>query len=152
MASWVIDENIFEIAADTSNKECLNAIYLTETISRYHKVVLDHENLLIGKYRRFFDSSKLLRIWFAKLQQHVGRTELRSSRVSNAISNHLDSIGFDPDDKCYVGVALNANKLIVSEDSDFRKPPSVATYLTSNLALEILTIEEANNSEATRRS
>jgi hypothetical protein len=150
MANWVIDECIFEVAADQRNSKCGDAIYLVESIYRFHKIVLDHEGLLVSKYRRFYDQSKLLRSWFAKSTKNAGHIEYRSSTLAEAVSAKLDELRFDPDDKCFVGVALNADNLISSEDSDFHKE-EIRSYFKNDIHLEVLTIEESIDKEAHKR-
>jgi len=150
MANWVIDENIFEIASNPADSRFQSAMYFTETIYRFHKLVLDHEGILISKYRKFFDNSKLINSWFKKMVRSAGHIEHRSSKLSNRISSDLDNLKFDPDDKCFVGVALNADRVITSEDGDFYKE-EVCLYFITQLLLEVLKIEESISKESTKR-
>ncbi len=150
MANWVMDENIFEIASNLNDERCVDALYLTEVIYRFHQLVLDHEGILMTKYRRFFDKSKILRIWFTKINKNSGHVIFRSSVLRNQVELRLDSLGFDPNDKCFVGAALNADRLIASEDGDFRKQP-VEDYFRNDLQLEVLNLKESINQEAGKR-
>lgn len=150
MANWVMDENIFEIASNQNDERCADALYFTEVIYRFHQLVLDNEGILMRKYRRFFDKSKILRIWFTKINRNSGHAIFLSSVLKNQVESKLASLGFDPDDNCFVGAALNADRLISSEDGDFRKQP-VDAYLKDDLQLQVLTLEESINQEAGRR-
>jgi hypothetical protein len=151
MSKWLIDENIFEIADGAKDKKGRDALYFIETVGRFHKIVLDTEGIIMGKYNRFFGKSKLLGSWFVEMYKKVGRIEYSSSSLSSAISLKLDSLGFDPDDKCYIGPALKTDKLIASEDSDFRKDASIESYFKNDLGIEVLDIETSNTIESTRR-
>lgn len=142
MARWVIDENIFHIASNPNNDQCSEAIYFTETIYRFHLLVLDSEGQLMAKYRKFFALSKVLRIWFTKINQNAGHAFYCSSSLTQAIESKLDQLGFDPDDKCFIGASLHADNIISSEDGDFKKEP-IYTYLSKDLKLTILTLSES---------
>lgn len=150
MANWVIDENVFEECSRPGISKFEDAFYLIETIYRFHRIVLDHENLILTKYRKFFDGNKLLEKWFAKLRWQPGHVEYRSSRLTQAVEATLDTLGFDQDDKPFVGVALNSDRLVVTENGDFRDPPA-GDYIREQLQIEALTIEKANETESARR-
>lgn len=150
MARWVIDENIFYIASNPNNDQCSEAIYFTETIYKFHLLVLDHEGKLMDKYRKLFALSKLLRIWFTKINKNAGHVVYCTSNLTQAIESKLDQLGFDPDDKCFVGASLNAGNIISSEDGDFKKQP-VYNYFTNDLRLTILTLNESASEEAKMR-
>lgn len=150
MACWVIDENTFCIASNQHDERCLEALYFTETIYRFHRLVLDHEGELERKYRRIFAQNKLLRIWFTKMTKNAGHLEYRSSTLHASINNRLDELRFDLDDRCYVGAALNADHLITSDDGDFREV-NVDRYFKNDLNLQVYTISESINEEVNRR-
>jgi len=149
MANWVIDENVFECAVP-EHRQYRDAFYLIETISRFHKLVLDYDNVLMGRYRRHFDRVKWLGKWFADVTAKAGSVEYRCCGLSTTIEARLDSLGFDPDDKCFLGAALRADRLIVSEDGDFTEPPA-GPYIRDDLTVVALKIAEAITEEAGRR-
>ena len=150
MAKWVLDENVFSIASDVKHKECQEALYLTEAIYMFHQLVLDHEGVLLGKYRRFMDQNPVLRRWFSKIIKNANHVFYCSSKLENAVNQRFEALRFDRDDRCFVGAALNADRLVVAEDSDFREP-NIAQYLKNELNLEVFSINEAVRGEASKR-
>jgi predicted nucleic acid-binding protein len=74
--------------------------------------------------------------------RNAGHIQYASTRLSAEIDLRLGQLRFDPDDLCFVGAALNADRFIVSVDSDFREH-AVAEYFKQELNLDIFAIEEA---------
>ncbi len=69
--------------------------------------------------------------------------------IPNAINTKLDQYKFDLDDRCFVGAALNADKLIVTGDSDFFEA-QVLKYF-KELGLEIFQVKKAKDEESRKR-
>lgn len=151
MADWVLDECVFKVAHDQHHSKCRDALYLTEVISRFHKLVLDHECVLLKRYQKYFEKNKLLKSWYADLVKKANHIEYRSSKLNEQVDTNLTNLRFDNDDKCYVGVALNSDGIIISEDSDFFQP-AIKEYFIKNLDLEVFCICDAIKEEAKKRN
>jgi predicted nucleic acid-binding protein len=146
----VIDTNILRKAAvDNSWEHITVMVYVRDS----HHITLDYEHKLFGEYEREVGSSSLFQKWYAEMVRGQ-RICYCSHHVPARHKRELCRLGFHgPEDCVLVGLAINGDKYIVTEDSDFGKGNQrraqqnveVLRYLCSEVGLTIHDADEARN-------
>ena len=140
----VIDTNIWVKALKEQNWSCRSAIFgfigCSELI-----LVLDNGNQILAEYYRNVPGRRFQQIY---LELHrKSRISYHPSTLPEVIHDELVKRGFhEPEDLIFVGTAMHADRVIVTEDSDYghnpekidRKKKSVAQYMEEHLGLNVL--------------
>lgn len=112
----------------------------------------DHETKIYNEYMKQ-SCGRLIQLWLKELNKSKNRIEYESSNLNDGVRYKLNCLGFhEESDQAFVGLAINASAVIITEDSDYgkgcperaRDKQDVLRYLES-LSLGIYDYSEAVN-------
>ena len=144
----VIDTNIIVKAVKEYAPSHIRVIYLVQP---KHKLVLDFEGRLQREYRDEVGSEAMYQKWFHELQKN-NRIEWHHGRLPNRHQSELRAVGLhEEEDHIVVALALNTDRYVITEDSDFGKGHpersqyhmEVLHYLTNEIGIRVRSAEEA---------
>lgn len=146
----VIDTNILRKAVVDNSWEHIKVMSNLDTFSHY--LTLDYENLLFREYQDEVGQCSLFQKWYSEMakKHHIYYC---SHNITKRHAQELLRIGFhEPEDHIVVGLALNADKYVVTEDSDFGKGDEnraaahhqVLCYFNEQMGLTVHCANEAN--------
>jgi predicted nucleic acid-binding protein len=118
-------------------------------------IVLDFEEKISGEYRKKLQDNKAYQKWLNAMY-YSKKITYQSCRLDEKIRKKLEELGFhEVTDQTFVAVALNSDKNIVSEDSDYGKgnearakspeKQAVLKYMTESLGLKVMDSIEGLN-------
>lgn len=145
----VIDTNILVHSNDLKGDygfDCL--LFLTNFMQREDNMAVDYNGEILTEYEDNLSGETFPRMFLTEMRKQK-RLVYRDSKISNRIDNKLIELGFhEPEDHVFVGVALNAEKVIVTDDSDYgahgeTEKKTVHEYMIHELGLDILNSEQA---------
>lgn len=140
------------------NNESLDCVALVSCFYRNSKlgIVFDSGDCIIEEqYRRYLQDNQMYQKWLVSMFE--GNQVLYMSGNLNAkIKRKLEELGFhESSDQVFVAVALNSDKNLVSEDSDYGKgnedranrpeKQEVLKYMTETLGLNVMDSVEGLN-------
>jgi predicted nucleic acid-binding protein len=137
----VIDTNIIVCATCRDSWPHLTVLALVRSSNCY--LMLDHDQILLGEYRRNVGRKLLFQKWYKDLQSK-GQISWANGRLPQRIAHALCQRGcHEPEDHVVVALALKGDKYLVTEDSDFGKgEPKRAT--THQSVLRYLVVCQAS--------
>ena len=119
----VLDTNIIVKAA--VDQEVDHVTVLDRLLKRQHKLVLDHKGHVLGEYCRTAGKAKYYQKWYSKMVSG-GQIEWRDGSLSTNVKRRLLEKGLhEPVDQVLVALALNSDRYLVTEDSDFGNGSSI---------------------------
>lgn len=152
MTYIVMDTNvlIYALREDEYRDDAYRAWrHLTDTGE--YGLALDDQSFIEHEYRKNFPNGRFQQRQFQLEMMHLyrqQRVERFSSDLSDAIRDDLKRVHFhEEEDQVFVGVAVHADHMIVSEDSDYgiKNEPGheeAYQYLTHALGLKLYSAEE----------
>ncbi len=138
-AEYSMDCDIFVIGSFVSNPE--------------RSLTLDFEDSIRKEYCKNLSSNqRFIKIYTALELQ--GRISFISGKIDKIHKDNLISLGFhEPEDHAFVGTAVNADRILITEDSDYGKGPNqkaqtpekiqVLQYMSDTMKLQVLDSIEA---------
>ncbi|MCD8059438.1 MAG: PIN domain-containing protein [Bacteroides fragilis] len=152
MTKIVIDTNIWLKAMDTDfyNGNCDFALHKIIKNPQWH-IALDDRKCIKNEYDKniykYLTEPRRYEHYWKKLygEQRVYYT---FSKLDKRHKEQLKRRGFhEPEDQIFVGTAMNADKVIVTEDSDYGvhgepEKQAVATYMQGEMRLQVYSAEE----------
>ena len=118
----VVDTNIFIKACNTYDYELSCDAFVMGLYNKdEHHIVLDYEDNIRKEYwDNLCDNERFIHLY--KAFENEGRVDFVSCKLVNKHRNELKSLKFhEEEDLVFVGVAMNADKTIITEDSDYGK-------------------------------
>ena len=117
--------------------------------------VLDSENKIVEEYQRNLSKNVLFQKWFKETGKNIN-VNYFSGKIESCTKAELLNLGFhEPSDHVFVALALEADKILVTEDSDFgmgnnnraQEPEKqrVKNYLTNTLLITLHDAPSARN-------
>lgn len=150
MTNIVIDTNI--LCKSFLDKDMMSASVIFDVYNNENiKVVFDYGETIMREYRREVGHEEFFQKWLRKLQD-TNRIEFNDGRLDNKIKRDLINLGFHEEtDQVFVATSLNADKIILTEDSDYGKGKlekaidhlDVLEYMRNILRMVILDSDEA---------
>lgn len=150
-----IDTNIFKKAFDEAeySTNCDTFVIGTFFGNPDHSLTLDFEDSIRKEYWNNLISSQRFTKIYAALELQ-GRIEFVSGKLDRKYKEKLVSLGFhEPEDHAFVGTAMNADKILITEDSDYGKgsnarartpeKQTVLKYMVNNMDMQVLDSIEA---------
>ncbi|MCD8338310.1 MAG: PIN domain-containing protein [Lachnospiraceae bacterium] len=150
----VIDTNIWIKALVSKEYEidCAEALYCF-LHDKDMELALDCKGEIMAEYRDNLQKERSFQKCMIKLENEK-RKCLVSSNLNKAHKNALISRGFhEPEDHVFVGTAMNADKLIVTEDSDYgvhqeAEKQAVFTYMKEKMGMQVMSAEQFSREQA----
>jgi AAA+ ATPase superfamily predicted ATPase len=144
----VLDTNILCKAAEHE----LDYLEVMIQIRRHqHSLTLDHANLLYNEYNRYVKDDPFFQKWYQEILREQ-RIYYCSHNIPGRAKRKLIEMGFHGEiDLVVVGLAINSDKYIIVEDSDFGKGHEqraaenrhILEYFNINLGLLVHNANEA---------
>jgi predicted nucleic acid-binding protein len=127
--------------------------FLFTFIDSSHSLAVDYERKVLREYDDNLKHNERYRAFYRKLESRQRIAFVDSSLISKH-KNCLLTLGFhEPEDHIFVGVTYNADKCIVTEDSDYAKGPhpktkapekqAILKYLITEMELKVFDSIEA---------
>lgn len=120
MKYLVIDTNLWHKAFNDYSSDAMSILHLIK-MSASLGVSLDHEQKVLSEYGKQ-SCAEFIRRWiysvFCSTPSKLGHY---SSALDFTIQNNLQQLGFEIDDMPFVGLTINSDKIIITEDSDYGK-------------------------------
>lgn len=147
----VIDTNILCKAVKYFSQDHIAVMVLVNKMCCH--LVLDHDRQLLGEYQSEVGESELFQKWYQEMQKKA-QIFWADGHISNRVSRELRRrCCHELEDHVIVALAVNTDKYIVTEDSDFGKGDprraaanrEVLEYLTNDLGLAVHDAGEACN-------
>lgn len=138
---WVLDTNVLAAASNTDDPLFFEAAQLLGKVQDTQLLAVDSQGEIESEYRSHINRSRHMIRWWEQMHLRSG-VVYRAGFLTRAQRRYLLDTRFDPSDWKFVAVALRASRLLVTEDSDYWEP-KVATYLSDNLGMSVLSIEQA---------
>lgn len=144
-----VDTNILVIAFIENEVDYLSLVY--QIVQDDLHICHDHQGEIIKEYTRNLKSSKAFRKWYKRLNQNK-TIYYCSSNMNKKFIKDLTALGcHEPSDHVFLGVAVNSDKILVTEDSDFGKGPKgdeiphckALEYLSNHLSIRVYDATEA---------
>ena len=145
----VIDTNILKKALADTSLEHISLMFRIR--DNNHCITLDFQNKLLDEYNDELAKYPLFRKWYAELQSSQ-RIFYCDHHIPNKHNSQLLELGLhEPEDLVVLGLALHADKYLITEDSDFGKGNEkrakqhtrVLVYITSKMYITIHDASEA---------
>ena len=151
----VLDTNVLKNSFDYQECNCSTIIPACFILFKNLKICLDYEDYIYNEYKKNVKNKELMEKFLKKLMAE-SRVIYQSSDLDNKIREELNKKNFhEVNDQVFVAVALNNDKIIVTEDSDYGKgkqekaltkeKQEVLSYMTNILKMTILNYEEGVN-------
>jgi hypothetical protein len=142
-SEWVLDTWVLKTAQEIGDHRSLDALALLHELKSRHRVAVDHGYRILGEYFRHAPGNchagQWLRVVVSRSDRMMFRDGCLAAKNQHAL---LTDPHFDPADLIFVGVsARTADKLLVSEESDYSDP--VKTYLLHELGVTVLSVADA---------
>lgn len=149
----VLDTNILVNGCNLKNFECtvlLTLFYKNERLI----VAFDSDNSqILREYRQNLCENEFYQKWYSALCQS-SQVVYYSGKLNTRIKQELENRKFhELADQTFVAVALNADKVIITEDSDYGKgkeekastaqKQEVLRYMTVDLGLNVMDSNQA---------
>jgi hypothetical protein len=116
---YVLDTQILLEASRAASELGYAAADLLFAIADRHRVAVDDGDKILAEYYDNLRPGMLGLYWLKRMTQRK-RLSYRSGQLSNYHRLALDSVGFDPSDRVFVGVARRtAQRLLVAEERHF---------------------------------
>ena len=143
MAEWVLDTWALQVAQDCQHAKSLQSLVLLEEIRRGHQIAIDHTRLVLTQYFNNTSGHTHAGQWLKVMLARSDKIFWRAGKITNRQETELiDGLGFDRSDLVFVALASEGpDKLLVAEESDYT--PEVKRYLSNDLGVSVLSIEEA---------
>lgn len=153
----VLDTNILVKGFIDCEPDCLATLY-TYYNNDGLKIVIDcadsnGDQVVLSEYRKNLSEDIAFKKWFVAITCNC-QIEYFSGKLERRIKDKLDDLGFHEEtDQKFVALALEADKYIVTQDSDYGKgnnpkaqeseKQAVLKYLTEELNLKVRDAKEA---------
>jgi predicted nucleic acid-binding protein len=150
----VIDTNIFIKAFDMSQYTIQCDSFVMGLFNKEnHGIILDFEDEIRSEYWDNLSTNERFIKIYTELE-HQRRISFVSGKLNNKHKKRLIELGFhEPEDLAFVGATMNADKIIITEDSDYGKGPSreaqvqekqiVLAYLSKEMVMQVFDSLEA---------
>lgn len=144
-----IDTNILKKAIEEDSLEHISLMFRIRDHS--HSITLDFQGQLLDEYNDELGEYRLFQKWYTELQNNQ-KIYYCDHRVPNRHTAKLLELGFhEPEDLIVLGLAIHADKYLVTEDSDFGKGNerraadhmNILTYITDNMEITVHDVREA---------
>jgi predicted nucleic acid-binding protein len=127
--------------------------FLYKFIESNHSLAVDYERNVLREYNDNLKYNERYRAFYRMLDSSH-RIEFVDATLTNKHKGSLLALGFhEPEDHVFVGVAYNADKMIITEDSDYGKgihpkakesdKQAVLRYMITEMELKVLDSNEA---------
>ncbi len=152
---FVLDTNILIKAFNNKSLDCYALVLCFYRNSKIGIVFDSDECIIEGEYRKYLQHNEMYQKWFVAMSEGC-QISYMSGKLNAKIKRKLEELGFhEPSDQVFVAVALNSDKNIVSEDSDYGKgnearakspeKQNVLKYMTESLGLNVMDSIEGLN-------
>jgi hypothetical protein len=143
LAELVLDTWALTISQDCTHAKALQTLSLLEEIKQGHRITIDHGRTVLTQYFNNTSANSHAGQWLKLILSRSNKIFWRTGKLSNRHESELvNGLGFDRSDLVFVALASEApDKLLVAEESDYT--PEVKAYLSNQLGVAVLTIEEA---------
>ncbi|OHD14521.1 MAG: hypothetical protein A2Y41_12725 [Spirochaetes bacterium GWB1_36_13] len=140
----VLDTNVI-VNSINNNLDC-HSIMILFYVNRELKIGIDYNGKILKEYHDNCSRDEFFRKWYQELQ-NKGQIEYRDGKLDSAIKISLKNLGFhEEEDTFFVAVALNSDKNLITEDSDYGKGNSekaeknqkILEFMKKNLNLNIM--------------
>lgn len=147
----VIDTNVLCKAALEFSPDHIAIMVFMNKLGYY--LVLDHKQQLLKEYLTKVRNSQLFQKWYQEMLKR-NQVHWANGQITRRIAEELKKRDLhEPEDHIVVALAINTDKYIITEDSDFGKgdPRRAAqnqialTYLTNDLNLVVHDVVEASD-------
>lgn len=148
-----IDSNIWvcALSQDKWSYDCES--FLHKFMDSGHSLTVDYERKILKEYDHNLKHNERYRAFYKRLDSSR-RIEFVDSSLTGEHKGKLLKLGFhESEDHVFVGVACNADKTIITEDSDYGKgtnpkakepnKQAVLKYMTTEMGLKIFDSIEA---------
>lgn len=140
----VIDTNIWvrTMVNEEFDVECDEALHQF-LLTKRMRLVLDYEGEIMQEYNDNVREERRFQIWMKRLDAEQRKCWV-SSRLSERYGKALRDLGFhEAEDHVFVGAAMNADKFIISEDSDYgvhgeTDKQKVIAYMKEQMGLQVV--------------
>lgn len=150
----VIDTNIWVYALSNIPEwryDCES--FLFSFMDSGHCLAVDYNRKILKEYDDNLRQNEKYRVFYSMLEKR-GRIEFVDSSIPGKHLRKLDELNFhEPEDRVFTGVAYNADKCIVTEESDYGKGPTkeaksqekqaVLHYMENDMGIHIYDSVEA---------
>ncbi|MCD7813321.1 MAG: PIN domain-containing protein [Lachnospiraceae bacterium] len=144
----VIDTNIWikALVSEEYEIDCAEALYCF-LHDKEMELALDFNGDILTEYQDNLQEERSFQKCMMKLKNEK-RTHWVSSNLNKVHKNALISRGFhEPEDHVFVGTAMNADKIIVTEDSDYgvhqeAEKQEVFTYMKEKMGMRVMSAEQ----------
>ena len=121
MSKIVLDTNVWVYALSDEEFEIESAMVISEVAKRDDmQIAIDYEGKILTEYERNIGAQNRMYQMYHKRFYEQKRFVYCSSNLIRKHEDELNRKGFhEPEDQVFVGVAMNADKIIVSNDSDY---------------------------------
>jgi hypothetical protein len=147
---FVIDTNILVKGFIENDLATMFSFIHAFFIDPEKKIALDHNRVMLGEYSTYLDGEDLFQKWFVHLQ-HSNQIYYVSGALTNGTREKLLELGFhEESDQTFVAAAINTDRIIVTEDSDYGKgneikakdKQEVLAYMVDKLNLKVFDTDE----------
>jgi hypothetical protein len=152
---FVLDTNILIKAFNNQSPDCIALVWRFYGDNKLGIVFDSGERIVETEYRKNLQHNEMYQKWFVAMSEGC-QISYMSGKLNAKIKNKLKKLGFhEVTDQTFVAVALNSDKNIVSEDSDYGKgnevranypeKQNILKYMTENLRLNVMDSIEGLN-------
>ena len=146
-----IDTNILYKGFNVNSMECTALMMLFFYRDELILAVDMCNSEIIKEYRKELNSNEFFQKWYTAISQK--QIAFFPGKLSSSIKNELLKRKFhEPPDHVFVAVALNSDKIIITEDSDYGKgeeakantpeKQEVLRYMSQDLGLTVMNSKE----------
>ncbi|OQX14810.1 MAG: hypothetical protein BWK80_41500 [Desulfobacteraceae bacterium IS3] len=144
---FVLDTNILIKAFNNQSPDCIALVWRFYGDSNLGIVFDSGERMIEKEYRQNLQHNEMYQKWLVSMSGC--QISYMSGKLNAKIKSKLEKLGFhESSDQVFVAVALNSDKNLVSEDSDYGKgnearanspeKQEVLKYMTESLGLNVM--------------